>query len=541
MRRTRLPRSESPPTSTSAPPSIPTSSSASPPEVAGLPRAVPSPRRHFRFPGRFEWKVLAAVFIVATLPLAATGYFLSSTLGTVSAINTRHQQEVRDSLGQALEGYRVTFAQEKEAFRARAEEIAGRDLRRAGDLAGTPALLRARILSGETVVDEWVAPPDEIRRSREAPPNLVELPHLGPGAPRVLELTFGIDRQVYANFLSLRQAVEQERELDRVLPLLLPGIFRGLALELVVALLVATGIGLLVARRATGRVATLRDAASRVANGDLTVRVAPRGRDELDELGRAFDRMVGELGEARSRLEYLQKVSAWQEVARRLAHEIKNPLTPIQLAVQQLRSQYHGDDPGYRKLLDTAGDVLSEEVGTIRRLVDDFSAFAKLPKVEPRPVDLGALIEDFPRAHPEWSAYVRADPPPARVEALCDRMLIRRVLANLVENAVQAATDAGREPAVRLSIFADDNSSTAAIRIDDNGPGVPLAIGARVFDPYFTTKENGTGLGLAIVRKIVIDHGGDVTVGTAPEPLHGARFIVELPSASRADTGDRPA
>jgi two-component system, NtrC family, nitrogen regulation sensor histidine kinase NtrY len=497
-------------------------------------------RRHFRFPGRFEWKVLAAVFIVATLPLGATGYFLSRTLGTVSAINTRHQQEVRDSLGEALEGYRIKFAQEKEIFRARAEAMSGRDLRRADELAGTPALLRARILTGDTVVDQWSAPTDELGRSREAPPNLVELSHSRPGAPRILELTFGIDRQVYANFLSLRQAIEQERELDRVLPLLLPGIFRGLALELVVALLVATGIGLLVARRATRRVATLRDAASRVANGDLSVRVAPRGRDELDELGRAFDRMVGELDEARSRLEYLQKVSAWQEVARRLAHEIKNPLTPIQLAVQQLRSQYRGEDPGYRRLLDTASDVLSEEIGTIRRLVDDFSAFAKLPKVEPRPVDLGALIEDFPRAHPEWSAYVRADPPPRRVEALCDRMLIRRVLANLVENAVQAATDAGREPEVRLSILAGDKSSTAAIRIDDNGPGVPATIGARVFDPYFTTKENGTGLGLAIVRKIVIDHGGDVTVGTAPAPLRGARFTVELPTGGRVDTNVPP-
>jgi two-component system nitrogen regulation sensor histidine kinase NtrY len=126
-----------------------------------------------------------------------------------------------------------------------------------------------------------------------------------------------------------------------------------------------------------------------VAQGDLSVRVAPTGRDELDELGRAFDRMVGELGDARSRLEYLQKVSAWQEVARRLAHEIKNPLTPIQLAVQELRSQYRGGDAGYQQLLDTAGDVLDEEIGAIRRLVDDFSAFAKLPKVEPSPVDLG--------------------------------------------------------------------------------------------------------------------------------------------------------
>jgi two-component system, NtrC family, nitrogen regulation sensor histidine kinase NtrY len=494
-----------------------------------------------RVPGRFEWKILAAVFIVATLPLGATWYFLSRTLGTVSAINSRHQQAVRETLDQTLESFRLTFTQEKDDFRARAEAWSGRPLEHASQLEGTPDLLRARILTGDAVVDTWSVGEEELLRAREAPPNLVELGGSRPDQPRMLELTFGIDRQVYANFLSLRQAVEQERELDRVLPMLLPGIFRGLLVELLAVLLLATGIGLFVARRATRRVAILRDAASRVAEGDLSVRIAPSGADELDDLGRAFDRMVGELGEARSRLEYLQKVSAWQEVARRLAHEIKNPLTPIQLAVQQLRSQYRGDDPAYQRLLDTAGDVLGEEIGAIRRLVDDFSAFAKLPKVEPSPVDLGALVEDFARAHPEWSACLRVVTPATRVGALCDRMLLRRVLANLVENSIQAATEAGRSPAVVVTAAVGGAPGTAVLHVDDNGPGVAAETGSRVFDPYFTTKESGTGLGLAIVRKIVIDHGGDVTVARAPAPLGGARFTVVLPVGGRSESGPTPA
>ena len=243
-----------------------------------------------------------------------------------------------------------------------------------------------------------------LERAHEAPPTLVALPPAPRrGEPRVLELTFGISREIYANFLALREAMEKEHDLDRVLPLVLPRIFRGLGIALVVVLAFATVLGLFVARRATGRVAALRDAARRVGEGDLTVRVAPRGNDELDELGRAFDRMVAELGEARSRLGYLQKVSAWQEVARRLAHEIKNPLTPIQLAVQELGSKYRGDDPAYQRLLATAQEILNEEVGAIRRLVDDFSAFAKLPKVEPAPVDLG-----------RWSRTSRARTPSGR-------------------------------------------------------------------------------------------------------------------------------
>ena len=178
-------------------------------------------------------------------------------------------------------------------------------------------------------------------RTHEAPPTLVALaPAPGATEPRILELTFGISREIYANFLALREATEKEHDLDRVLPLILPRIVRGLGIALLVVLVIATILGLGVARRATGRVAALRDAAHRVGAGDLSVRVAPRGNDELDELARAFDVMVAELGDARSRLGYLQKVSAWQEVARRLAHEIKNPLTPIQLAVQELGSKY---------------------------------------------------------------------------------------------------------------------------------------------------------------------------------------------------------
>jgi len=123
------------------------------------------------------------------------------------------------------------------------------------------------------------------------------------------------------------------------------------------------------------------------------------------------------------------------------------------------------------------------------------------------------------------------------VRALCDKMLLRRVLANLVENAVQAAEGAGRVPAVRLGITVEPGSDTAAIYVDDNGPGVAAGARHRVFDPYFTTKESGTGLGLAIVRKIVIDHGGDVSVTEAPPPFGGARFLVALPALAAERSG----
>jgi len=325
--------------------------------------------------------------------------------------------------------------------------------------------------------------------------------------------------------------MEEEHDLDRLLPVVLPRIFHGLGVALVLVLAIAAVLGLFVARRATGRVATLSDAARRVGEGDLTVRVAPRGSDELDDLARAFDRMVAELAEARSRLVYLQKVSAWQEVARRLAHEIKNPLTPIQLAVQELASKYRGDDPTYRRLLETATEILNEEVGVIRRLVDDFSAFAKLPKVEPLPVDLGQIVDDFARAHPEWQDALRVEPHPP-VAALCDRMLIRRVLANLVENAVQAATAAGKSPSVRLSVAVNAPEGVAWLTVDDNGPGIPEDIRPHLFEPFVTSKSTGSGLGLSLVAKIVGDHGGLIEVDSRPGRTE---FRLHLPVVTERD------
>jgi nitrogen fixation/metabolism regulation signal transduction histidine kinase len=323
----------------------------------------------------------------------------------------------------------------------------------------------------------------------------------------------------------LRDAIDKEKELGQVYEHVIPRFLRQYVVLVLMMLAAAPLIGWVFARHVTRRVARLHEAARRVGTGDLSVRVAAQGKDELAQLANAFDAMVGELAQARSRLVYLQKVSAWQEVARRLAHEIKNPLTPVQLAVQELASKYRGDDAAYRRLLDTATEILREEIGGLRRLVDDFSAFARLPEVEPAAIDLNLLVAEIVRLQPEWPPFVTVEPAPAPVWAMCDRALFRRVVANLVENATQAAQGVGRAPEVRIRVAARD--ARAAVTVTDNGPGVPEANRQRIFDPYVTHRPGGTGLGLAIVRKIVIDHGGDVSVAAAPSG--GAAFTVELP------------
>jgi two-component system, NtrC family, nitrogen regulation sensor histidine kinase NtrY len=489
-----------------------------------------------RWPGRFALKMLAEMLLVALLSALLSAYAFYYVVHRFADFSIEQSGRVALASQRAAEVFRSYFTDRKEEFRRRAHIIAATGVTDVASLAATEGLLRARLLDGDDDMAGWETDAATLAHSREAPPIVVALPAKNKDErARVLELTFGIPLDMYENFLSLRDAIDKEQQLDRVYDLMIPRFLRQYVLMVLVMLAAAPLIGWLFARQVTRRVARLHDAARRVGAGDLQVRVAPKGKDELAELGRAFDGMVAELGQARSRLEYLQKVSAWQEVARRLAHEIKNPLTPIQLAVQELASKYRGDDASYRQLLDTACEILREEITGLRRLVDDFSAFAKLPKVEPAAIDLNLLLAEILRLQPEWQAAVCVVANPAPVYAMCDRTLFRRVIANLVENAMQAAQGAGRTPEIRIQ--AEPQGERAAVIVDDNGPGVPETDRQHIFDPYVTHREGGTGLGLAIVRKIVIDHGGDVTVGQSP--LGGARFTVELPSGASQPNYDK--
>ncbi|MDZ4696457.1 MAG: ATP-binding protein [Deltaproteobacteria bacterium] len=486
-----------------------------------------------RLPGRFELKILGAMLLVGVLSAGAGTYALQFYLKNFSTVLLEQQREAGDAMGQAVDVFRAYFDDRKDIFRARTEEIAERRPASLAELERVEGLLTARLLEGGVIVDAWEADPAVMERSQKSPPFLAEISPLEgeSRSGRILELTFGIPREMYDRFLRLRESMDRERELDRVLAAVVPRVLREYLSVIVIVLVIPPLVGFYVARKATKRVAKLRDATTLVAAGDLTVRIRPEGKDELDELGRTFDAMVSEIAEARSRLEYVQKVSAWQEVARRLAHEIKNPLTPVQLAVQELVSKYSGDDDRYRRLLNTANEILYEEITGLRRLVDDFSAFAKLSRAEPVVMDLGVLVEEFVRQHPQFEKVTRVSVSAAVIYAKCDKVLFRRVLANLVENAVQAAEAEGRTPQILLTVGASDQIEQVLVSVEDNGPGVPPHERQRIFDPYVTHKEGGTGLGLAIVRKILIDHGGDIRVADTPSTLGGARFEVRIPAA----------
>ncbi|HTL33571.1 MAG TPA: ATP-binding protein [Kofleriaceae bacterium] len=306
----------------------------------------------------------------------------------------------------------------------------------------------------------------------------------------------------------------------------------GQYIAFIMVMLLATALagafGWWASSRVTRRIEALVSTARHVSAGqrDARVELPGGGHDEMLELGDAFNTMLDDLEHARGQLEYLQRIGAWQDVARRLAHEIKNPLTPIQLAVQQTVSQYKGDDERYKKQLTECREIVEEEIGSLRRLVDTFRTLGQLPKVEKAPISLEEVAEEL-RLDPTYAAKLDLLPPPQPVTVRADKLLLKRVLANLVENGIHAGQEAGTEGKVSLAWW--PRADVVEIVVDDHGKGVAAADRDKIFEPYVTTKSTGTGLGLAISRKIAIEHGGELSLSETKAPTGGARFVVTLP------------
>ncbi len=296
-----------------------------------------------------------------------------------------------------------------------------------------------------------------------------------------------------------------------------------------IMLLVLAAFGILAAflgRNVARRIESLVSTARKVSQGQRDARTDLPGKDEIAELGSAFNTMLDDLEQTRGQVEYLQRIGAWQDVARRLAHEIKNPLTPIQLAVQQTVSSYKGDDARFKKLLTDTREIVEEEIEGLRRLVDTFRTLGQLPKVEKAPIALTELIEEL-KLDPTFATKLELRSPAQPVTVRADKLLLKRVLVNLVENGIHAGADAQGDGKVIVTWRADRDLVT--ITVDDHGKGVPDESRDKIFEPYVTSKATGTGLGLAIARKIAIEHGGELTLAPGKAPTGGARFVVSLP------------
>lgn len=325
---------------------------------------------------------------------------------------------------------------------------------------------------------------------------------------------------------------------NRVLGVLLIGssrqIYTQLRNEIRSAALFAAGAGLVLAMvlsswaaaRVTKPVEELAKAAQEVAGGNWQARVEVSSRDEVGNLAESFNRMTRDLQQQQERLIQSERVAAWRELARRLAHELKNPLFPLQLTVENLlRSREQGQQQFDEILTESAATLLSE-IGNLKAIIARFSDFSKMPQPQFQAVRLDELVESAAKVHQVQLAAAKisceVETPPAEPIA-ADPELLHRAFSNLILNAIEAMPQGGK-----LTLCTEQNENSARIEISDTGKGLSKEECARLFTPYYTSKPAGTGLGLAIVQSIISDHGGRISVSS--ELGRGTTFIIELPA-----------
>jgi two-component system, NtrC family, nitrogen regulation sensor histidine kinase NtrY len=289
--------------------------------------------------------------------------------------------------------------------------------------------------------------------------------------------------------------------------------------------LVSLALLVYLAHRVSRPIQELTAALTGLAGGELDTRVRIRRDDEVGRAGQAFNDMAARLQESTERMVYLSQVASWQALARKMAHEVKNSLTPIRLTVEEMLARHGGGD---RAFLEQAAQIVTEEVESLERRVRAFSQFAGEPPVRPVPLDVNALVEEriafLKTAYPEISYSVKLEEaPPA---AMADPDLLRGILTNLLQNAAQAAGTGGAVLGKTLTA-----GGRVAIEVHDSGPGLSEQVRASLFQPTISFKKGGMGLGLSIARKSALLSGGDIEV--VQGELGGAAFRVLLPPAAR--------
>jgi nitrogen fixation/metabolism regulation signal transduction histidine kinase len=339
------------------------------------------------------------------------------------------------------------------------------------------------------------------------------------GDSQYVVLTRLLPEKFVADAAQVREVLQLYRTLDFVID----DVHRAFILSFLIVylpmLVVAVAAAAYFSNRITAPLSRLALATEQVATGNWNSTIPEHGRDEVGQVINAFNRMVGQLQENQERLVSLEKMATWREIARVLAHEIKNPLTPIQLTIQQLRDKYDGSDPNYRRLLFECTDIIHDEVESLRNLVREFSDFARMPAMQKEITQIVDVIHEAVRLFNTFAITVHAASVP---ELPLDAEQMRRAFINLLENAV-AAADVHRRIDIRVTLLA----SQIQVQVSDNGPGIAPHLLNRIFEPYFTTKHRGMGLGLAVVKKVIEEHGGKISAANAADC--GAVFTILLP------------
>jgi nitrogen fixation/metabolism regulation signal transduction histidine kinase len=295
-------------------------------------------------------------------------------------------------------------------------------------------------------------------------------------------------------------------------------------------ILFAIAFSLWIAARVSRPIEQLANAAEEVAGGNWDVRVPQHGNDEVSVLARSFNHMTEQLVSQRERLVQSERVAAWRELARRLAHELKNPLFPLQLTVENLVRARSLSPEEFDEVFNESTATLGTEISNLKIIIGRFSDFSKMPKPELEGIDAREIIERVRAlyesaagrdARIHFAIQVSDAPMPLDV----DPELLHRALSNLVLNAMDAMPDGGT-----ITLSAHPADANIELSVSDTGTGLTPEECERLFTPYYTTKQHGTGLGLAIVQSVIADHAGTIAVESGVGG--GATFIITLPGAN---------
>jgi len=327
---------------------------------------------------------------------------------------------------------------------------------------------------------------------------------------------------------------ETEREIDEL--------DRGVHLGALVLILLGAAVGYWMAERIGDPVQRLTRATRRIAAGDLNTRVIVKTADELQRLVEAFNKMAGELQRQRQQLERTNRLEAWAEMARQVAHDIKNPLTPIQLSAEHLRRVHQDRGQPLSPVLDNCVDTILSQVRLLRQIASEFSSFGMSPTVNLTQTKLRELINEVVNPYRLGGAervMIDVDVPDTLPPLFLDRMLMGRAITNIIENALFAMPSGGTlSIQARLLMRANANANApdtiagVELRITDTGVGMDEVAARRVFEPYFSTKAAGTGLGLSIARRNVELHNG--TIAIRSRRGEGTAVIIVLPITAPA-------
>jgi len=296
----------------------------------------------------------------------------------------------------------------------------------------------------------------------------------------------------------------------------------------VAGVLLALMLSFWTASRVTRPLRDLASSVREVAGGNWDTRASVVSSDEVGQLARDFNGMTEQLREQRDRMIQAERVAAWRELARRLAHELKNPLFPLQITIENLQRSRDATPEQFDEVFRESTTTLLAELGHLKTIIGRFSDFAKMPAPQLEPVDINHVAREVLQlfeaqlrtpGQPAVETKLQLEADPGQVPA--DPEQLRRALRNLVLNALDAMPQGGT-----LLVRTSRHDGKVAVEVSDTGEGLTPEECDRLFTPYYTTKQHGTGLGLAIVQSVVSDHKGTITVHS--EPGQGTTFRIEL-------------